>query len=433
MLNGPFLTKIDSRAEIKGSRDPLGIQPIWTRFGRCVIGNLTMASSSVRDFTTLLLGLYFAERISEADKAISSLELFIKWEQLAGYARYAVNKDTFRGIERVRTRLKESTQFTLSMESHDQILADQKIYGLWGLYTIPARSSGLIRGDLPKLTQEAREIVEGSYVGLLNDAGSKNSDHIMSLLKDQAPRIDIEGKHRKLIVAIAKVLEKELRENEKEFYRGFLLYGGPHDMTGGLQRKLSDLIDETLDEPGFAWSSREITRLIEKARSRGDDWKALASLLNDILKCESLLAPTSYFFDYLLGCSDIDVTEVKKRVNEIWGKGLGTVDFVSVQGLREKLGGGDKDVGTRWVGIAEALARGEYDALLNLVLEQNGHVMAMRGGSPWIVRSGDKLDVRYHQRSIDLPKRSDVAQLWRFGYFLDSLRNIALEIKGALP
>ncbi len=30
----PFLTALDSRAKIKGSRDPLGIQPIWTRLRR---------------------------------------------------------------------------------------------------------------------------------------------------------------------------------------------------------------------------------------------------------------------------------------------------------------------------------------------------------------------------------------------------------------
>ncbi len=31
MIASPFLTDIDPQAAIKGSRDPLGIQPIWTR------------------------------------------------------------------------------------------------------------------------------------------------------------------------------------------------------------------------------------------------------------------------------------------------------------------------------------------------------------------------------------------------------------------
>src|SRR3989442_15950904 len=36
MLTTPFLTDLDSRAAVKGSRDPLGIQQIWTRLGRHV-------------------------------------------------------------------------------------------------------------------------------------------------------------------------------------------------------------------------------------------------------------------------------------------------------------------------------------------------------------------------------------------------------------
>jgi hypothetical protein len=63
MLTSPFLTDLDSRAAVKGSRDPLGIQQIWTRLGRYVVGNLTTVSDSVRDFTTLLLGYYFAARL----------------------------------------------------------------------------------------------------------------------------------------------------------------------------------------------------------------------------------------------------------------------------------------------------------------------------------------------------------------------------------
>lgn len=51
LLDVPFLTDLDSRAAVKGSRDPLGIQAIWTRFGRHVVGNLTTVSNSVRDFT----------------------------------------------------------------------------------------------------------------------------------------------------------------------------------------------------------------------------------------------------------------------------------------------------------------------------------------------------------------------------------------------
>ena len=51
--SSPFLTLEDPNAKIKGSRDPLGAQPIWAAFGRHVVTNVTAQSTSVRGFTTL--------------------------------------------------------------------------------------------------------------------------------------------------------------------------------------------------------------------------------------------------------------------------------------------------------------------------------------------------------------------------------------------
>ena len=64
----PFLTDIDSRAAIKGSRDPLGAQAIWTLLGRHVVGELTTNTTSVRDFVILLLGYGFVEKLDEAGR-----------------------------------------------------------------------------------------------------------------------------------------------------------------------------------------------------------------------------------------------------------------------------------------------------------------------------------------------------------------------------
>ncbi len=98
ILTTPFLTDLDSRAAVKGSRDPLGIQRIWTRLGRRVVGNLTTVSNSVRDFTTLFLGYYFAAQLADELGPGTELASFLKWEQLAAYARATANNDfDFRG------------------------------------------------------------------------------------------------------------------------------------------------------------------------------------------------------------------------------------------------------------------------------------------------------------------------------------------------
>src|SRR5688572_19662809 len=130
-----FLTELDDRAAVRGSRDPLGIVPLWSHFGRHVVGNLTTVTDSVRGFTTTLLGYYFAREIHEREvnRAESTLALFLKFEQLAGYCRYHAKKDgKFRGIDRVK-RTVGQTVVRLSARAEDQILSNQKVYGLWGL------------------------------------------------------------------------------------------------------------------------------------------------------------------------------------------------------------------------------------------------------------------------------------------------------------
>ncbi len=79
-------------------------------FGRKVVGNLTTVSNSLRGFTTLLLGYYFAEQVRDLDGAgvESILNVFLKFEQLAAYTRLYINHDRdFRGIDRVAKRLGE--------------------------------------------------------------------------------------------------------------------------------------------------------------------------------------------------------------------------------------------------------------------------------------------------------------------------------------
>lgn len=48
----------------------------------------------------------------------------------------------------------------MQLDSTAQILSNQKTYGLWGLYTVPARSSGLVEGEPTRLTHAGRSFVE---------------------------------------------------------------------------------------------------------------------------------------------------------------------------------------------------------------------------------------------------------------------------------
>lgn len=428
MLTTPFLTDLDSRAAVKGSRDPLGIQQIWTRMGRHVVGNLTTVSNSVRDFTTLLLGYYFAERIADEQGPGTELATFLKWEQLAAYARAAANRDyAFRGTDRVRKNLSEGPRVTLSAERDHQILGNQKIYGLWGLYTVPARSSGLVDGDPPRLTPPALELVERLYLPILEKRSRRDLRRVFDVLAARATKLDVSGANRAVVEAVGRVLVRRLSEAESKFYRSHLLYGGPQDSTSGRQRQLAELMDETFDRADFTWSPATVGGLAKS--SRGNHWDTLAHHLDRIRTCETVMAPTSALFTHLLGLDGKSVDVVTERLRGEWGAGLRTVSPEAFGELRSEMAAGDVQAGDRWLGVARALSAGDYGTLLDLLLEQNKSVMAGRGGPPWIERRGGELHVRFGDEHGALLRCEEIPTLWRFPYFLDSLRSVAATLR----
>ena len=430
MQETPFLTDLDQRAAVKGSRDPLGIQQIWTRLGRHVVGNLTTVSDSVRDFTTLLLGYYFAEQlVADADPG-TELATFLKWEQLAAYARAAANHDYgFRGTERVRRRLTEGSIVTVSDDRAHQILSNQKIYGLWGLYSVPARASGLLQQDPPRLTPTARDFVERTYLPVLIEGSGADARRIREILRARSKRVDIGGAEAPVIKALGRVLRKTLSTKERDFYRGHLLHGGPDDATHGIQQQLAELLNETLEEEAFAWSITRVGALAKDARRRGPDWQPLSDYLSRIRTCESVLAPVSMLFTYLLALDGKSVDTTAKRLRDAWGPGLRTVEHAAFSEMRDDIAGVDSQESNRWVGIADALATGRYADLIDSLVVQNKTVMGARGGAAWLEKRAGRLHVRFRDEQGELPTRQEIPNLWRFPYFLESLRNVAVAVR----
>ena len=81
-------------------------------------------------------------------------------------------------------------------------------------------------------------------------------------------------------------------------------------------------------------------------------------------------------------------------------------------------------MGDRWVAIGHAMCSGRFVEVIELLSQQNLSVMATRGGAAWIETNRGKLTVRYKEENGKLPARDELGQLWRFPYFLDSLRSV---------
>ncbi len=423
----PFLTLLDDRAKIKGSRDPLGLQPIWTRFGRQVVRNLTTVTTTVRGFTVLILGLYFAEQAVEQHSAEEAdlLNMFLKFEQLAAYSRVAWRNSAGQedegyilGIQRVKKNLQER-QDRVSISAHQdaQILSNQKTYGLWGLYTVAARNSGLVEPGHSRLTREAGEFIESEYLPSLDRLASQIF-RFLNQDRDFEPR----GKDSSLGSRLASMLGDTLTKPEIAFYSKHLLFGG---VDTSAQARLWQRIRAAslLD----AFSMLELKEIIRQTSATGD--LDLAEKLQHIQQVETVIAPVGRLFNYLLDQNGQTIDEVAGVLK----KELGSLNHLDPVAFRQALGTMkdiEADIQTRLVGLAEALQAGSYAQAIELMLEQNEAVMKGRGGAAWIRLKNRELEVRFkdERESRKLPERDELPNLWINTYFIDSLKSIGYQL-----
>lgn len=431
MIATPFLTEFDSRDDIKGSRDPLGIQPLWSRLGREVIGNLTTVSSSVPDYAVLLLGFHYIEAIAETLGSEHDLGTFLKWEQLAAYAR-GNNKDfQFRGTERVKRRLSESDAWPIGTDRDAQILSDQKTYGLWGLYRVPAKSSGLIDGEPARLTESARDVVCNEMLSRIDRLAPRGVRHIAACLS--VPRYTLSLRKQADAQVLRAVAETVARPGARAraVFRDGLLYGGNSArVTHGRQRVLAELLTETLVDRKWQLTPLSLEQLALRADTRGDVGQSLAARLMRIRTAESVLAPAAALFQYLLGCDGQSIHHVAKQLDQHWNRAFrATIPAADVAAWTTEMKGweGQSDMSTRWLNLAESLHDGRYGDAIDLLLKQNEDVMQSRAAAAsWIRTIDGKLDVRFKDEAGGrLPEQAELPHLWRHAYFIESLRDVA--------
>ena len=433
ILQRPFLTDLDPRARIKGSRDPLGFQSLWSALGRSLVENLTTVTVSLRGFTTVIIGFYYIDRLVEEGKILPEnyTDTFLKFEQLAAYSRVAwkaeskgirFDEDEIRGILRVMRNLSGGS-VRISAEQKHQILSNQRTYGLWGLYTVASRTSGLIDREQVRLLPAAAEFVEAEYARKL---GSESSGILRFLERDRD--FEPKGKDSKLAARLAGLMSPQLSKAEKHFYFQHLLLS---DKEEGIQKRVWETIESLNDSGAAVWedpfSLVELKELIKRARISGDT--ELADRAERIRNLESVIAPAARLFSFILSRNGQLVDAIAKQVKTTWGNVLSSLD---VQAVREAIvatgGAAPGDEVERLVALAEQLKKADYRLAVETMLELNRRVMQDRGAAPWIVVKKGKLDIRLSEEPRELPSRKEVRGLWGNPYFLSSLKSVGYQI-----
>ena len=377
-----FLTLEDPRARVKGSRDPLGVQAIWARFGREVVTNLTTVTGSVRGFTILLLGRYLAQRLVEDGRGSEedAVPIFLRTEQAAAYARHLRHQDEDEarvlGISRVIRFLDEHGHTVpIRNDAGGYILSDQRTYGLWGLYSTAARVSGLLADGPLGLSPWAREFLESQYGRRLRPVESK-----LLRLARQDGHLDTR-RGREPLETLAAVLRPDFSASEVSFYRAALRDAErvERPVAPTHQRQLADLMIRHTDRRHYVGRA-EVEQLAQRADR--DEASGLATKLRRILRIEASLAPAEALFDLMLARTGQAVVEVAREVDGHWGGHVPHLETrldalmpdVRLAVTNEQAAAIDR--------CDRALADGDYAEAVHAILDWNRLVMDGRGAAP---------------------------------------------------
>ena len=423
-----FLTLEDPNARIYGSRDPLGVQPVWASFGRHVVTNLTTVTTSIRGFTILLLARLLTEKMIEKGIAgeQDALSIFLRTEQIGSYARHLahdVNED-IRGIERVKRFVEDNrSAVPIQDDISGMILSDQKVYGLWGLYSVSARTSGLIADGPVGLTEFAREFADKNYWPVLQSAETK----LFKLLKEGGSL----RTHKKdqIFSAVSKLLPQSFTSEEIWFYAQTLRDANyVQDNPSAKRQPLFAELLKNESDLNNGIGRAEILRLAKAARSKDE---VLTLRLEKIARLEAFFAPAEAIFDYLQTRGDQKPADLASKIRDHWGKQVPYLSDSPVDDiLSEIVGVVGQELGTMMKNCDLALGAGAYEDAIIALLEWNKLVMAARKAAPWIQLTSGKLDVRYRGQERGLPDAKMLPELWRNSYFIDALKNIVYHLVG---
>jgi hypothetical protein len=423
----PFLTLEDPNAKIKGSRDPLGAQPIWSRFARHVVTNVTGAANSVRGFTILLLGRYYAARLIESGAVPKeeALDVVLRMEQLGAYARHVghgVDGD-IRGIERVKSLLQEHRgRPYIETGQRGRILSDQRVYGLWGLYTVSARVSGLVPEGPIGVTEPVAELIEQVYLPRL----ARVEPRLLKLLKNGG-RLDTKGKNP-LFRALCDLLPEKMSPPEIEFYGRYLRDARETDGPGrrGVQARFVELLTDHTDLNGRL-TREESVALAESAAKTDPE---LAERLQRMICLEALLAPADALFDHVLTRDGKTPEELGEKLEEHWGPRVPNLNPETFSELLPEIESASSEIQARKMKACHAaLAGGKYGDAIRDLLEWNAELMKSRKAAPWARLSSDgRIEVRYRGAETLLPEEGELGTLWKNQYFVDSLKRITRQL-----
>ncbi len=406
-----FLSLLDERLKPKGSRDPLGFEQVWTKYGREVVGNLTTITNSLENFASALLGFHWANELNlglnENDKHKLISSTFLKYEQLSAYLRYKGNSNSIMGITRVKGRVDDEDiiAFKLGTSSKETILSDQVGYGLWGFYSSASRDSGLIHGNERELTPR------GLQIATLIESKLDKSRMIRLVQQSEVSRAEIELLSAEYMEAI--------NDHEVASQLIIALMQGRVNTESDVnfQYELWQKTQQLVSDHGITvLDSKHLGEFFIKLKNMGLS-DGLNQKLVDIVAVEQVLVALNHVFHY---CRINDGKHIDDIVQSLQGQNyhfdylphqLPVLVFQNKDKIQQAL---------------NSLRENDYKSVIFKVAELNKKVMTDRQGAPWIELDGKNLiKVRMKQEKFKLLKQEELLKHWDYDYFIGSFLDIS--------
>ena len=421
-----FFTALAPDEAIQGSRDPLGLLPIWSRLGRGLIGNVTTVSGDLRGWTTLLImaGLY-RERVDAGLIDEAHTEPLFRAEQLVAYSRVLANHaGDVRGLNQIKKHLNTYDQgnkpIPLGLAQERRILTAQQSAGVWGQISSPAGASQLIDRRTRALTPAAHALWSSTFAPKLAPFATR----ITEILTDRRGFEPSRG-DAALATTLAGLHQLKLAPAEVPVYRDHILYGGA---VGSTQREFVELWRAETGDTALR-EGVNIPRTAALAQhARAAALPEVGAGLENIVAAERLLAPMERLFSFVQGRHRASIDDTIAELRKDWDEPIATAAMATDDVLGPPVHSvyPGVEVGAALTKVREALAIGAWEAAIYGVIDLNAITMRRRGGAEWVRVVDGKLDVRLADESSSLPKLDALHRDLVHSYYLDPIRRLVV-------
>ncbi len=381
----------DPNYRIKGSRDPLGFQPIWQRLGRNIIEHLSTVSVNVRDFQVMSYAYYF---FGDDDKK-DFLDFFYRWEQICAYTREKTVGDGYNGKNFVSKKMRDTPDgpFSLGSNSEDTILSNQKAYGIYGKYNRPYTEMGIRKKE--------------NFASVLHQAVNQhpNKTDLYALIKK------LKSKETKVLVGLDELqliypLIASLSDQEKVFYDELILQSS-EDHSQNEIYTLIHLQQELLE----ANTPFKLYNVIDTLIQNSNTSEILKGHLEEIRHAEKLLYIYTNVFRHLQTKA---TWKIENMLQEIAISTLPRVDpyHYSIDDLNQ---------------ISKSI-NGNPTQLLIDIVQRNNDICKKRNNAAWLEITDNRI-VRHYKDGARELKEWNINEQFDNDYFIASYLRLYRDIK----